>query len=280
MFNTDYYHSRYFNKIEKQEDILVKYSTNIEKIVSEYNYYYYLPDSLKRFFVQPYDLIVLDNIASYKMECINYKNLAQLFISDNITLNSFNKILDKIDIFKHNTYRENYEEVKKESEYLVIEKTKNRILEFNEYSLLLKRIEDGFNQYLETRTTWNSVLSHGDLCFSNILWIKEIDMIKFIDPRGAKIKSDLYMDEYYDLAKLSHSIFGGYESIIYRQDIKYDHIKELFIEYLISKNISVELLKVYEASLFLSMTPLHIDKKQNVELFIKTCDKILKDLGV
>lgn len=280
MYSTDFYHSRYFNNVKKEKDVLIKSSTNIEKIVAEYNYYYYLPQSSQRFFVQPFDLIVSNSIASYKMECINYKNLAELFYSSNISISSFNKILNKIDNFKDGTYSENYDLVYEQSKNLILEKTKNRIQEFKEYDYLLEKIYKGFDKYIAKRKTWNTVLSHGDLCFSNILWIDEIEMIKFIDPRGAKNKNDMNIDEYYDLAKMSHSIFGGYESIIYNKKIDYEYIKKTFLDYLNKKEISIELLKVYEASLFLSMIPLHKENAENVKHFANICKNILEEIGL
>lgn len=278
MYKTDFYNSRYFNNIIKENDILIKSSSNVEKIIAEYNYYYYLPNSLQRFFIQPFDLVVSDSFASYKMECINYKNLAELFDCKNISLESFNKILNKIDSFKYNTYSENYELVYQQSINLILEKTKNRIKDFYEYNYLLDKINFSFNKYVKDRKTWNKVLSHGDLCLSNIIWIDEVEMIKFIDPRGAKNKNDLYIDEYYDLAKISHSIFGGYESIIYNKKIDYDYIKKSFLNYLQDKQISIELLKVYEAALFLSMIPLHKENSKNIKNFTNVCEKILKDI--
>lgn len=280
MYKTDFYHSRYFNNIVKDKDILIKSSSNVEKIVAEYNYYYFLPNSCQRFFVQPFDLNVSNSLASYKMECINYKNLAELFANGECSDISFDKVLIKIDDFKTNTYTSNKEYVLKQSKNLVLEKTKNRIKDNREYSYLFDKIENAFNTHIRDRTTWNTVLSHGDLCFSNIIWIQEIEMIKFIDPRGTKFKNDIYMDEYYDLAKLSHSIFGGYESILYNKDIDYSSTHTAFLNYLKNKNISLELLKVYEASLFLSMIPLHKDNKNNVNKFILACENILKNLKV
>jgi hypothetical protein len=277
MFNTDYYNSRYFNKLHIDNDLLVKTSTNMEKIKSEYDYYYYLPQSVQRFFVQPFGYNVKDGTASYKMEFINHSNLAKLFETEYVGANSFLKILNKIDTFKEYKKLFSKEEVFLESKYLVLEKTKNRIK--NSDTELFNRLEFAFNKYINLRTTWNKKISHGDLCFSNIIWIEEIDMLKFIDPRGAKQEGDIFMDEYYDLAKISHSIFGGYESIIYNTTINYDHIQNLFYNYLNKNKISIELLKVYEASLFLSMTPLHVDKPENVEQFLDKCDKILKEVG-
>jgi hypothetical protein len=278
MFNTNNYTSRYFNNIKKSNDLLIKSSTNIDKIKAEYNYYYYLPKNLQRYFIQPFDLFIDNGQASYKMECVNYKNLAQLFLSEYVKVTSFNKILKKIDGFKKNTYIEDKGLALTNAQYLVLEKTSSRIKDLDNLKPLYLRIEKAFNYFIEKRTTWNTVLSHGDLCFSNIIWIKEIDMFKMIDPRGANVKDDIFMDEYYDLAKLHHSIFGNYESIIYNVNIDYEHIKTSFLKYLNNKNICLELLKVYEAALFLSMVPLHKDKK-NIELFLLRCDNILKEVG-
>ena len=277
MFNTDYYNSRYFNKLYIDGDLIVKTSTNIEKIKSEYDYYYYLPQSIQRFFVQPFGYNVKNEIASYKMEFINHSNLAKLFKTEYVGANSFLKILNKIDTFKEHKKLFSKEEIFLESKYLVLKKTKNRIKNSN--TELFNRLEFAFNKYIDLRTTWNKKISHGDLCFSNIIWIEEIDMLKFVDPRGAKQEDDIFIDEYYDLAKISHSIFGGYESIIYNTTINYDHIQNSFYNYLNKHKISIELLKVYEASLFLSMTPLHIDKPENVKQFLDKCDKILKEIG-
>jgi hypothetical protein len=279
MFNTDFYNARYFNKIIKDKDTLIKSSTNIDKIIAEYNYYYFLSPDKQRYFVQPFNLLIGDKMASYTMECINYKNLSQLFQSEYVAPSSFVKILNKIEDFKLNSYDNEKEKTLNNSRYLVLEKTKHRIKDFPEYQELFIRIEKAFNKYIQKRQTWNSVLSHGDLCFSNILWIKEIEMIKFIDPRGAINIEDMIIDEYYDLAKLSHSIFGKYESIIYDSNIEYTHIENIFLEYLKEKNICLELLKVYEASLFLSMIPIHSNNSNNIKMFSSMCDKILIEIG-
>mgnify|MGYP000358476019 CR=1 FL=1 len=58
-----------------------------------------------------------------------------------------------------------------------------------------------------------ALISHGDLCFSNI--IKDDDRLRliFIDPRGGK-NLNYYRSPYYDLAKLCHSLLGGYDHIV------------------------------------------------------------------
>ena len=45
------------------------------------------------------------------------------------------------------------------------------------------------------------VVGHGDLCFSNILYSREANLLKLIDPKGALAEEDLYTDPYYDPEK-------------------------------------------------------------------------------
>lgn len=280
MFNTGFYSSRYFNNLTQDGGIMIKSSSNIEKLVAEYNYYYMLPSDKQRFFVQPFDLLVSNDLASYKMEFIQHKNLAELFSLGQMDANSFELFLDKVDEFKHNSYKEDYDRCYSDAKYLVVEKTKTRIQGMPEHYGLVDRISTAFGNMWDKRNTWRIALSHGDLCFSNIIWIPEMQMIKLIDPRGAKVSDQIYMDEYYDLAKLSHSIFGGYESVIYNKDIDYDGIKKLFKDYLSYHGIDFQLLRLYEASLFLSMIPLHMDSKRNMDRFSQICNNILYEIGV
>lgn len=281
MLNTSKYHSRYFNNVYEHNDLIIKSSTNIKKIKSEYKYYYYLPDSAKRFFVQPFNLKVSSNIASYEMEKINVENLAKIALSNNLSKESFSKILYKVSTFKQQKiiYKNN---AKKQSEYLVLEKTFNRIKQIKNVDdeiKLFKRLHLAYEHFSKERKDWSLSLSHGDLCLSNILWIDSNSVIKFIDPRGALRKKDLFLDSYYDIAKMSHSINGGYENIIYSMPTKLDYLKDVFNKYIEDLNISYELLRVYEASLFLSMIPLHINNTNNILMFRDVCDTILKEVG-
>ena len=58
----------------------------------------------------------------------------------------------------------------------------------------------------------DNCLIHGDLCFSNILYDVPNNQYRIIDPRG-KWGDSVFGDIKYDLAKLRHSIVGGYDSI-------------------------------------------------------------------
>ena len=75
------------------------------------------------------------------------------------------------------------------------------------------------------------VESHGDLCLSNILACYDGN-VRFIDPRGS---DSIWLDEYYDMAKLSQSIMGGYDFII--NDIKLKYVEVIFVWALTMLNV-------------------------------------------
>jgi thiamine kinase-like enzyme len=153
---------------------------------------------------------------------------------------------------------------------------------------LYTALQDKFAQYYPARSEKRIVLSHGDLTLSNILWDTRMGIMKLIDPRGSE---HMYMDEYYDLAKLSQSINGRYEEILegsYLPDAgkaslhfknppsKYREV--LFNEYLLSLKVDIRVIRVYEAALFLSMTPMHIEDHQRIAAFLIQCSYILNNL--
>lgn len=279
MYKTDHYENRYFNSIKDNGITLTKFSKDIKKIESEYAFYYFIPENIQRWFVQPFNFEIKNEIASYQMEKIFCKNAGEILASFEMDLISFKNMFKLIAEFKKECKEMYYSEdnCKEESKYLVITKTQNRIQE--NYSDIMLRISKAYDFYKQERLSWMKTLSHGDLCLTNILWSKDINLIKFIDPRGAFLRNDIYMDEYYDLAKLSHSILGGYENILYGHHFSDQAMKDIFINYLHENNISVNLLRVYEASLFLSMVPLHKDNKEHVDLFINKSKEILNELG-
>ena len=129
MYNTDKYHSRYFNDIKRVENIIIKSSSNIDKIKAEYNYYYCLPANIQRHFVQPFNLNIQKDYASYTMEYIDVKNLGELYSGGSVGISSFNKILKHLDSFKQECLitDSKKENVIVESKSLVLDKTRNRL---------------------------------------------------------------------------------------------------------------------------------------------------------
>lgn len=145
------------------------------------------------------------------------------------------------------------------------------------------------------KNDYSLAIGHGDLCFSNILYNREAGILKLIDPKGALTEEELYTDPYYDLAKLSHSICGCYDffnSGLYQ--ICIDRMMQcsltidtnpapyiaVFKEYLEKNGYDYRLVRLYEAGLFLSMLPYHMDQPGKVFGFILNAMHILEEVEV
>lgn len=116
---------------------------------------------------------------------------------------------------------------------------------------------------------------HGDFCFSNILYDPASQIARLIDPRGSFGKPGIYGDPRYDLAKLRHSIAGGYDSIVadlflLKQDGL--HFQSTLLQNPVQKSLTAffdkkiqslgfppDDIRLIEALLFFSMLPLHSD---------------------
>jgi len=64
-------------------------------------------------------------------------------------------------------------------------------------------------------TSARGAVIHGDMCFANILYDRLTNLFKFIDPRGSFGTAGIYGDPRYDVAKLMHSVDGGYDFLIH-----------------------------------------------------------------
>jgi hypothetical protein len=125
-------------------------------------------------------------------------------------------------------------------------------------------------------------VSHGDFCFSNILWDGSEERIKVIDPRGlcgAGHKSP-YGDVRYDLGKLFHSAVGRYDLVVsgyaravetaaysltleFPQSPRLQRVAATFLERdFAGYSPRRPTFLAIAVSLFLSMLPLHSDSRE------------------
>lgn len=325
-FITGGFDARFFNALEGDEYTVTKRSSKKEKIKAEYEFYYLLPDSMKMWFVMPYDYKEDENGASYTMERFHMTDIAIRFVHGAVNVEELKDILDKLFYFigHRETKQVEASTGRKAADDLYIGKLKDRMEELKSY----KEYED-FDRMISMGTDYKGIedvvaryknlyeklsasggayggkghgrgraydklaAGHGDLCFSNILYNRESEILKLIDPKGALKKEDLYTDPYYDLAKLSHSICGGYDffnSGLYEISIKRDlrlklsldadlaPFRTVFKEYVEKNGFSYSLVRLYEASLFLSMLPYHMDQPGKVFGFLLNAVKILEEV--
>lgn len=311
---TGNFDARYFNSLSGNEYTLVKSSTNKKKIKSEYTYYHLLPADMKMWFVMPFDYQENEKYASYTMERLHMTDLAIKWVHGSIDYNEFNNLLDKYFYF----FKQRHSKAISKEEYnaiakgLYVDKVKSRIKELKELPEFAKiqallqasnviSIDELVKKYFllkdkiegKAKYAYVSVIGHGDPCFANTLYNKSTKTLKFIDPKGALSEEELWTNPYYDIAKLSHSVCGRYDYFnngLFEIKIKEDFSSELCIDFDNREYISLFRKKVeengfdywrvriYEASLFISMLPLHIDYPYKVYGFILNAANILKEI--
>ncbi len=315
-FITGGFDARFFNILSGDDFTVTKQSANKEKIKREFEYYQLLPDNMKMWYVMPFHYTEDEQKASYMMERYHMTDIAIRYVHGAITVEEFRDILDKLFYFlKSRKEKEVSHEiyVEKASE-LYLTKVTNRIEQLKQAASFEK-----INHMIQTgtefdgiddivvwyKTIYDSIVSkksfrnvlvvgHGDLCFSNILYNRDASLLKLIDQRGALTEEELYMNPYYDMAKLSHSICGYYDffnsdlfEITIEDRLQYkltvfgeaenDAYRTIFKEYLERYEVDYTLIRLYEASLFLSMLPLHMEREKKVFGFILNAIRILKE---
>lgn len=312
---TGHFESRYFNALHGDQYRLKKISANKKKIKSEYTYYQLLPDDMKPWFVMPFHYEEDGKTASYEMERLYMTDVAVQWVHGSIGQTEFTELMDMYFYFfrarkEKSVSQQTYHKI---SQALYVTKVQERLesLEklpqyyqmenFLKSSRKIKSLRDMFSWYLRIKDRVErrcnqpciSVIGHGDPCFANTLYHRPTRTFKFIDPKGALCEEELWTNPYYDLAKLSHSVCGLYdffnhalfeieisEDFEYRLRIPFDHTAyvQIFREKAQQNGYDFWCIRLYEASLFLSMLPLHMDEPFKVFAFILNAAGILKEI--
>ncbi len=314
-FITGGFDARFFNSLTGDGYTVVKSSEKVSKIKAEYTFYGLLPDDMKQWFARPFDYREEEGLASYRMQRYFMTDLAIRYVHGSITVAEFSEILKHL--FAFLAHRKSVEvsgmEYETEAKRLYVTKVYERVKQLKEmpgYEKVAAAINDltpyedidgivkryvFLYENMRRRYSFDHVktVSHGDLCFSNILYSNADSLVILIDPKGAMTEDELYMDPYYDIAKLSHSICGHYD--FYNSDLYEINIDEsmqakitvdadnrqfveIFRENLKEANIDLALIRLYETSLFLSMLPFHMDRPKKVFGFVMNALAIMDSL--
>lgn len=314
-FITGGFDARFFNALEGDDFTVTKKSANKKKIKKEYQFYHLLPDNMKIWFVMPFDYQENEHFASYTMERLHITDVAIRWIHKAMDSEEFEELLNRLFFFLKNRNKKQVtkEEYQAVEEQLYVTKVRKRLAELqkNDYY-------HTFEAYLTNGTKYQSVesvfewyerlyaqvmkrcqnpselvIGHGDLCFSNMLYHKETKTLRLIDPKGAFTEEELWTNPFYDVAKLSHSICGKYDffnsglyDIKIQNDcginLKVDFDNSMFLsvfkQKLQEEGFDYLQIRLYEASLFLSMLPLHMDNPQKVFAFLLNALTILEEV--
>lgn len=313
---TGNFDSRYFNSLEGNEYTIIKSSSNKRKIKAEYTFYHLLPEDMRFWFVMPFDYREDKDSASYTMERFHMTDLAVKWVHGSIEKGEFEELMDKYFFFFKSRHARECTDVdyRQITDALYDGKVRNRIADLKEFpqyqkiKSLLEILADAdidalVSKYFRLRKAAEGkvhsphrlVIGHGDPCFANTLYNKSTKTLKFIDPKGALTEEELWTDPYYDVAKLSHSVCGRYDffnnglfdirindAFSYELDISFDNTmyKDIFKTKAEENGFDYLLVRIYEASLFLSMLPLHIDNPYKVFGFILNVKNILEEIEI
>lgn len=290
--------SRAFNTVlvDSLNKKITKSSVNKKKLKDEINFYLALPKSLNSFF--PELLNYSSDYSMYTMEYYPSNNLADLILNSGVSLNDGTDILTRLLVIADQIHSIKPEPnlelsissfyIKKTIERLGLMQNNSGFSELARTSCLsingiiyhnFNTLKSDFIDLIEDYSKDCSLTGmHGDFCFSNILYSPNGQIIKLIDPRGSFGLSGIYGDKHYDFAKIMHCLHGKYDYLVndvfyleetepltYKFDMPrnllLNGLHEFYVDTLIKKGLNLDFIYLIEASIFLSMVPLHYENK-------------------
>ena len=307
--------ARNFNRVHIDElsGTITKRSEHSAKFINEINYYRLLPRDLATFFPRLVDFNLSQNDLFLTLEYYGYPTLSEVWVFEEFEVKYWEAVfqtLRKIYARFENYSAELSPQVTFEFYW---NKTVERLNAFGrqnrDFAGLIGqqtlRLNDrrlkgwpAIRKSIESRVRKLSAgvrgqIIHGDMCFTNILCDPVSRLFKFIDPRGSFGESGIYGDGRYDLAKLLHSLDGGYDFLIHDMFMLERRGKDVQLQQFFPNNRPavlrlfqqifggqhhIEEIRLLEGLLFLSMCPLHADyPKRQVAMYV-TGLRILNDL--
>ncbi|HEX4265701.1 MAG TPA: NTP transferase domain-containing protein [Verrucomicrobiae bacterium] len=307
--------ARSFNAIQIDDlrGTITKRSEHKAKFLNEINYYRLVPRDLATFFPRLVDFSLAPQDLFLTLEYYGYPTLSEIWVFEEFegkywesvfqTLRKivscfenysaelsskaafdfyWNKTIDRLNTFSSQNRR-------------FASLTKADVIELNGRRLLgwpkIKKETEARVRKLSAKPRGRII--HGDLCFTNILYDPVSRLFKFIDPRGSFGESGIYGDGRYDIAKLLHSLDGGYDFLIHDMFLL-EHsgnrvklqqffpssrgaVLDVFTD-VFGGDYPMKEIRLLEGLLFLSMCPLHEDSPSRQVAMFATGLRILNDL--
>ena len=292
-----------------------KRSSDKRKMQAEYSFYGLVPERMRPWLIQSFEFQDEGERASYKMLRYYLADAALQWVHGAFEADTFAPFVERLLFFIAERPRRvcNKEQSASMARALFVSKLKKRVKEFlateeglrinqlatsaapeldlthqiDRYLKLYQRFEKGFAfDY--------SVVGHGDPCFSNVLYDQQRYLLKLIDPKGALSEEDLWTHPLYDLCKISHSVLGDYDFInnglynvgfadnndliLHLPHTNHATLKSIFLNQVKAMGHDIRIMRLGEASLFLSMLPLHIDYPNKVIAFMLKARQILDEV--
>jgi len=235
---------------------------------------------------------------SYEMDYCPDPLLSKIYLYENIPPEKFGKVIKTLllavnkELWSKNSYADKFDVVQ-ECKDMYVNKPTTRLAQWSDGNqfknsnnltingLRVTNIESRINkitQYLTNHHKPIVGIIHGDFHFGNIFYNEKNKTFKLIDPRGSfGGHNGIVGDVYYELAKLRHSYQGMYDAILdglytievdeQTFNIRFGPRKSKYINLLdsvISKlGYDLNIVKMIEFTILLSLIPIHHDSKNN-----------------
>jgi hypothetical protein len=197
--------------------------------------------------------------------------LSDLFIHEDISKSTIDYLIEKVILCVRNHFhtKPSYEflmNFSKNAALMWLKKTDDRLV----FKHTLNQPETDFYREVSSRCLKKAQpvqTMHGDLHFGNVLYNPYNDSITLLDPRGEygeHIGSS--GDHLYDLCKLSHDLYHGYNSLFHSKPYP-KYVRESF-DKLIRKYYPNEYQEIIDGGALLIATaiPLHYDSPERQQM--------------
>ena len=308
--------ARHFNHIQVDAHFCTKSSADRRKILAEYSFYGLAPEEMRPWLVQPFNYRDDGETASYKMLRYRIADTSLPWVHGAFNEDGFANFLDCLFHFLENRpiRKCSRKEASAAAQEIFVDKLNSRVERFlasdegRKIDAMAASFPDGgvqrqverylrlYGEHKQKIELGFMAVGHGDPCFSNILYDMNTRLLMLLDPRGAVKENELWANPLYDFCKVSHSILGGYDFIINGMfDIGFTSKNALEVRLLGQTNqavlqgmfkrrlgntqYSLPAVRLCEASLFLSMLPLHLDQPNKVLAFIVRAKEILDEVA-
>ncbi|HAN9078015.1 TPA: hypothetical protein IGN79_004915, partial [Escherichia coli] len=314
---------REFNSLQINNFCVIKKSKKKAKMLGEANWFLSLPPALSIFTPRVFDVREDNDYAEYTIEYLYNLPLSDMAVFCELPkscwVNVFNSCRDFLNRSKEYSNSKKTLDMSELASYdkLYYDKTLKRLHDFELTTNIqltkdvifngkrfpsIKKIAEISSRFINPTKSDDVIITHGDFCFSNILYDFRSQRIKLIDPRGINYNNELSIwgDIRYDLAKLCHSVIGCYDLIIAQKFLlEYDYVDNRIEFELYDDNYSdivnsflgvfnsfeefgytIEEIQCITIHLFLSMLPLHSDSKLRQEAFIANAYRLFSLLNL
>lgn len=307
--------TRHFNQVHIDSYHYTKQSSDKAKMLAEYVFYGLVPEQMRPWLIEPFDYVDHGDSASYKMLRYYLADVALQWVHGAFDVESFTVFVDRLLFFIAQRPRKSCSKPQAASvaRELFVAKVQSRASQFLaldegtrintlaasispalELNRQIARYLQLYHRHEHEFACEHLVVGHGDPCFSNVLYDQQSYILKLIDPKGAVTETAIWTHPLYDLCKVSHSVLGDYDFInnglfsvsfadnndvvLSLAHLSHGALKSIYSQQVRAQGIDEKLVRLGEASLFLSMLPLHIDYPNKVMAFMLKAKLILDEL--